>query len=61
MQVNLSVNKNGGAQNEVQASERSIDKIKSIFRDGGGMGKIRNQNLQQKTEEIQKEFEMLME
>lgn len=61
MQVNLSVNKNGGAQNEVQASERSIDKIKSIFRDGGGMGKIRNQNLQQKTEEIQKEFEVLME
>ena len=61
MQVNLSVNKNGGAQNEVQASERSIDKIKSIFRDGGGMGKIRNQNLQQKTEEIQKEFEMLMD
>lgn len=41
-------------------TERSVDKIRSIFNDEGGKGKIRNENLQKKTEAIQDEFEQLM-
>ena len=41
-------------------NERSVDKIRTIFNDEGGKGKIRNQDLQKKTEAIQSEFETLM-
>jgi len=47
-------------QEETDPTERSVDKIKSIFNDEGGKGKIRNEDLQKKTEAIQKEFEDLM-
>ena len=40
--------------------DRSVDKIRTIFNDEGGKGKIRNQDLQKKTEAIQNEFETLM-
>ena len=40
--------------------DRSVDKIRTIFNDEGGKGKIRNQDLQSKTEAIQSEFEKLM-
>jgi len=33
-------------------TDRSVDKIKSIFNDQGGKGKIRNADLQQKTESV---------
>ena len=33
--------------------DRSVEKIRTIFNDDGGKGKIRNQDLQQKTEAIQ--------
>ena len=37
-----------------------MDKIKTIFNDEGGRGKIRNTDLQTKTEAVQREFEELM-
>jgi len=37
---------------DAEASERSVDKIRSIFNDEGGKGKIRNEDLQKKTEAI---------
>lgn len=33
-------------------TDRSIDKIRSIFNDQGGKGKIRNVDLQKKTEAV---------
>lgn len=48
-------------KDETDPTERSVDKIRSIFNDEGGKGKIRNENLQKKTEAIQKEFEELMQ
>jgi hypothetical protein len=41
---------------ESDPTERSVDKIRSIFNDEGGKGRIRNEDLQKKTEAIQKEF-----
>ena len=41
-------------------TERSVDKIASIYNDQGGNAKIRNQDLQSKTAAIQDEFEKLM-
>jgi hypothetical protein len=35
-----------------EESERSVNKIRSIFNDEGGKGKIRNNDLQQKTEAV---------
>lgn len=46
--------------NYINVNERSVDKIRSIFNDEGGKGKIRNPDLQSKTAAIQKEFETLM-
>ena len=37
-----------------------MDQIQDIFRDSTGQGAMRNQNLQKKTEEVQNEFEALM-
>lgn len=47
--------------NDMDGSDRDVDKIRNIFNDEGGKGKIRNENLQKKTEAIQKEFEDLMQ
>lgn len=41
-------------------NQRSVDKIRTIFNDEGGRGKIRNVDLQAKTEAVQREFETLM-
>ena len=38
-------------------ARNSIADIQGIFRDGGGRAQIRNQDLRQKTAEVQKEFE----
>ena len=38
----------------------AIDQIHGIFMDDGGQGTIRNDELRQKTENVQKEFEQLM-
>ena len=37
---------------QVEETERSVDKIRSIFNDEGGKGKIRNNDLQKKTEAV---------
>jgi hypothetical protein len=46
---------------EIDPTERSVEKIRTIFNDEGGKGRIRNEDLQKKTEAIQKEFEDLMQ
>lgn len=38
----------------------AINQIQDILKDEGGKGTIRNRDLQQKTENVQKEFEQLM-
>ena len=43
-----------------QTTDRSVEKLQSIFQDEGGRGKMRNADLQEKTAAVQKEFEQLM-
>jgi hypothetical protein len=48
-------------RNAADPPERNVEKIITIFNDEGGKGRIRNEDIQKKTEAIQKEFEQLMQ
>jgi len=43
-----------------RANASSIANIQGIFKDEGGQAEIRNTDLRKKTEEVQKEFEQIM-
>ena len=45
---------------EFEESKRGIDRVSGIYNDEGGRSRMKNLDLQRKTEAVQSEFEQLM-